>query len=260
MTKGQLAVIVGSVILLGILYFGCETKTRSQKKLNQERAISITNISIDNLKKEAESNLKDAQISELRLVEEALGKAGSDSLLIENNKRLSAKWYDFGFPAIAGYYAEAIAEIEKKEEAWSIAGTTYVICIQNSSVQKERDFCTDRAIKAFENAISINPENLSNKVNLSLTYVENPPQDNPMKGILMLRELNESNPENTLVLNQLAKLAIRTGQNERAIERLNSVLKIDNENKNAFCLLAQAYQNVGDEDNAKLYLQKCSEK
>jgi cytochrome c-type biogenesis protein CcmH/NrfG len=83
-------------------------------------------------------------------------------------------------------------------------------------------FCNQRAVQAFENAISLNPDNASHRLNLALTYTEMPPEDNPMKGILLLRELQEQYPENTQVLNALGRLAIQTGQYARAVERLDA--------------------------------------
>ena len=261
MTKGQVVVIISAVLLWGVLYFGCETKTRKQQTLNESRAITAQNTSIENLRAQAEKSLDEVERSELSLIEQELQKSTNDSLKVSYLKQLSGKWYDFGFPSIAGHYAEEIAKIENQGEAWSIAGTTYVICLQKAaSAEKEKEFCMNRAVHAFENAISLDPQNLTNKVNLALAYVENPPQSNPMKGILQLRELNEANPKNTLVLSHLARLAIRTGQNERAIQRLTNVLEIDPNNTNAFCLLAQAYDNIGNAEQAALYSQKCSGK
>ena len=52
----------------------------------------------------------------------------------------------------------------KTEESWSIAGTTYALCVKNTEDQKEREFCSKRAIKAFEKSISINPDNIDNRI------------------------------------------------------------------------------------------------
>jgi predicted Zn-dependent protease len=66
-----------------------------------------------------------------------------------------------------------------------------------------------------------------------------------MRGILMLRELNEALPNNVLVMNTLARLAIKTGQIDRAIQRLETSLGLEPDNQNTICLLATAYGNAG---------------
>ncbi|MFT5168577.1 MAG: tetratricopeptide (TPR) repeat protein, partial [Saprospiraceae bacterium] len=158
---------------------------------------------------------------------------------------------------VSGYYAEQIAKILNNEESWSIAGTTYMIGARKASEDKIRDFCFDNATNAFENAISINPSNYANKVNLALRFTEKPPRDNPMKGILMLIEYNQQAPENVLVLTTLAGLAIQTNQIDKAIERLNTAISIEPDNIKANCLLVQAYDRIGNQEKAAQYAAKC---
>ena len=78
---------------------------------------------------------------------------------------------------------------------------------------------------------------IDNEVNLALTYVEVPLEDNPMKGILMLRELNENHPENVTVIMQLARLSLQTGQFDKAVERLEKVIELRPSSANAYCCL-----------------------
>jgi predicted Zn-dependent protease len=129
--------------------------------------------------------------------------------------------------------------------------------VQRSEEEKVRAFCTNNAVEAFENAISLNPSNISHQVNLALLYAENPPSDNPMKGITMLLDLNREHPENVLVLNNLARLAIRTGQYDRAIERLEKARSIEPDNANTSCLLAQAYEGSGNTEQAEAFGEQC---
>ena len=78
-----------------------------------------------------------------------------------------------------------------------------------------------------------------------------------MKGILMLRDLIEKEPENVLVLSTLGRFAIQTGQFEKAIERLEKAISLDPKNNKANCLLAQAYQGVGNAEKAAEYANIC---
>lgn len=259
MTREQLAVIVGTLLLFGVLYLGCETKSKDHKTLVQSRSVNAKSTSISNLKQEASKSLETLAAQEISILEQELVKAIEDSSKIAAHKRLSGKWYEFGFPSISGFHAKEVALIQNDEEAWSVAGTTFLICIQNATREKDRDFCSLEAVEAFNNAISMNPENVAHRINLALVHVENPPQENPMKGILMLRDLNSSNPENVQVLNQLARLAIRTGQFERAIERLNTALTYDGTNKVTNCLLANAYEQTGEQEKAVFFGKKCQE-
>jgi cytochrome c-type biogenesis protein CcmH/NrfG len=172
-------------------------------------------------------------------------------------KKISGAWYEMGRKDIAGYYAEEVAKIEDSALSWSITGTTYSLAVQNATDDKVRQWASPRAVGAFENASSLEPYNMDHKINLALTYIDNPSSTNPMKGILMLRELNESDPKNVKVINQLARLAIQTNQFERAIERLQVALRYEPDNRNSNCLLVQAYESIGKKDEAEPYKKNC---
>lgn len=251
MTKLQWIIIFSAVGLFFLLYFGCDTKTGKQQQLEKTRALQAESTDINVLLKNAKAGLSSSQNGRIFLLEQELAQSEDDSLRIGQLQRLSGAWFDFGHPAIAGHYAQEIAESTGTEESWSIAGTTYTICVQQTAEEKVRDYCTGRAVRAFENAISLNPDQIAHQVNLALVYTENPPQDNPMRGVLMLRELNDAHPNNVLVMNTLARLAIKTGQFDRAIQRLETSLELAPENQNTICLLATAYAGAGQAYAAK---------
>lgn len=257
MTKLQWAVIVSAVGMFFLIYLGCETKPEDIQALEKSRALAAESTDINTLLQEARSSLGNIPSSSILALETELEETATDSSRTEVFKRLASKWYELGYPAISGYYAQEVAELSGTEESWSIAGTTYTICLQQSQEQKTRDFCTGRAVQAFENAISLNPENTAHQINLALAYAANPPQDNPMRGILMLRDLNQKDPDNVLVLNTLARLAIQTGQYPRAVERLERALELDPGNPNTICLLAEAYEGSGEVAKAQAFAEQC---
>jgi len=240
------------------MYFGLETKPDKQKAIEKSRAIEAESTDINALLNDAKSKLSTERSTLILSLEAKLNETQKDSARVEILKELSGSWYRQERIEIAGFYAESIAEIENSDEAWSIAGTTYAIGVQRAKEKKIRQFCFGRAVKAFENAISLNPSNLVYKVNLAVCYIENPLPENPMKGILMLRDFNEKEPENVLVLTTLARFAIQTGQFEKAIERLQKAISIEPKNEKANCMLAQAYQQIGDQEQASFYTTKCN--
>lgn len=258
MTKLQWTVILSAAGLFFLLYFGCDTKPEKQQLLEKTRALQAESTDISVLLKNAKEGLSSSQNGRIFLLEQELSQAADDSMRITQLQRLSGAWFELGQPAIAGYYAQEVAESLGTEEGWSIAGTTYTICLQKSTEEKVRDYCSGRAIGAFENAISLNPDDLAHQVNLALVYTEYPPADNPMRGILMLRELNDAHPNNVLVMNTLARLAIKTGQFDRAIQRLEQALELEADNQNTICLLATAYEAVGQAAKAKQFAERCN--
>ncbi len=257
MTRLQIGVLLSSILLFFVLYFGCDTKPQKQEAVEKSRALAAESASIEVLVREAKAETGPVVAGEIDAFEQQLNQAVDDSTRIELLKDLSGKWYESGYPAIAGHYAEEVAKLNGAEQAWSIAGTTYTLCLQREEEERLRNFCSSRAVNAYESAISINPSNVAHKVNLALVYTEYPPQDNPMQGVQMLLQLNQEAPENVLILNTLGRLAIRTGQYERALERLEKAVALEPDNSNTSCLLAQAYEGAGQTGKARQFNEKC---
>lgn len=257
MNKSQWILISAAVVLFAVLYFGFDTKPSKQKEIEKERATAFTSTDINSLLVDAKSGLPAQATASLAALESDLEKAPADSAKAESYKQLSSLWYQLEKPAIAGYYAEKVAEIVRDEAAWSIAGTTFSLCLQREQEDKIKSFCTEHAVQALEKAASLNPGNIQHKVNLALVYAENPPKDTPMKGILMLVDLNKQFPDDVLVLTQLGRLAIKTGQFDRAVQRLSRAVELAPDNQQAACLLAQAYEGMGDAAKAAEFKSKC---
>ncbi len=258
MTKLQSIVLAIALLLFSVLYFGFDTKPSSRMAIERTRSLTTESTDINVILPEAKVNLSPDEAAIIGSLEQALNDTSVDSVRIGLLEKLSGSWYDLRRPDIAGHYAEVIADKVNSSEAWSIAGTTYAIGAQRLDEKKIRSYCSGRAIKSFENAISLDPKEIKHQVNLALCYTDNPPEGNPMKGIQMLLGLSKENPEESLVQTTLARLAIKTGQFDKAIKRLDSVLETDKLNRIAPCLLAKAYEGKGDTNKAAAYLEKCN--
>lgn len=247
-------------LLFLLLYFGFDTKPKDIKLAEKSRANLIESTNIQNLLQEARGELRADEMGVLDAMFMRLEMAETDSAKIQEFKNLSSTWYQKAFYGIAGHYAEEIAEIQDDELSWSIAGTTYATGIKNAKETKEKEFCSLKSRQAFEKAISINPSNLNHKINLAVTYAEMPVAENPMKGVLMLIEMNKENPKNTSVMYQLARFGFQTGQNEKAVQRLDNILALEPGNQRAICLLSEIYSAMGNKTKADNYSQQCNNK
>lgn len=191
---------------------------------------------------------------QIQALEQALDPESPDP---ETLKALSSAWYQAGHGAIAGHYANEVAELEGTAAAWSIAGTTFSLALQQSQDAKVRSYCLENAVSALEKAISLEPDHVDHRLNLALLYTEIPPQDNPMKGILMMVDLNKLNPDNASVLYHLGRLALQTGQTDKAVERLRKASLLRPDHRETWCLLAQAESAAGHETEAQIAHDNC---
>ncbi len=263
MQRPQWITIGVALALLLLMYFGCPTQAPEMVQTAARRSLEMEATSpqaLINAARPALSGLAKATLSGL---EEELSIAKDQPATAQRSllERLAAEWYKAGHPAISGYYAQQIAELEEQPETandWAVAATTFSICVQQAKEEKERDFCTQRSIRAYQAAISIEPEEAEHQINLALTYTYNPPEDNPMKGILQLRDLEKKFPEDSRVLIALARLAIKTNQLDRATQRLLKAAALDPQMPDAFCLLAQVQSAQGQDEAASASAERCA--
>lgn len=257
MQKVQYLVLFSSVLLLLTMYIGCETKASSVKEITRTRSLVVENTTREVLEMYAKRELGPADLLLLENLNKDLEKNTDLNKKAEVARELSAKWYDLGHPAISGAYAEMIAEWFPSAESWSMAGTTFGQAIPRKEDAKVREFAAAHAISAFENAVSLAPDDWTNKLNLALVLTDVPPQDNPMKGVKMLLELNDSYPDNSRILFHLGRLAIQTGQYDKAVTRLEKSLELDDSQPQIYCLLEKAYLETSKSDLAALASEKC---
>lgn len=232
-------------------------KPEKMRIVEKSRMENLESTGIQIISREAKKKLSKEDAAYIEMLEVQANSSPKDSL---NNFRedLSSAWFKLGHPAMAGYYAEEIAKEKDTEEAWSIAGTSYLYGVKNYKEQKLKDFCSKRAVAALESAISINPDNIDHKINLALGYTDNPPSNNPMMGILQLLDLNKKFPENVKVLNQLGRLGLETNQIAKAIARLEKALSLSPDNEFTICLLAKAYRSANEIEKADQFEKRCA--
>ena len=257
MGKHQKLVLFISVGLLALLFFGFDHRPKNIKDLEKTRSTNLEITSIDNLLLSARQTLDMEQNTVLQNLKSEMDKSTGEEK-VEAIKNYSSTWYEYGQPTISAYYAEEVAKLANDAKSWSIAGTTYLLSLKTEKEEITKDFAASRAVKCFENARSLDVNDVSNQINEALVYVERPLKEEPMKGILMLRDLNTKYPDNTSVLNQLARLALQTNQIDKAIERLNTSLEKEPNNIMTACLLAEAYEKKGNTALQEKYLAQCN--
>ncbi len=105
----------------------------------------------------------------------------------------------------------------------------------------------------YQKILADDASRLDIKTKIAMTYVST---DNPMSGIMMLREVLESDPTNEEALFNLGVLSIQSGQYKNAIERFDQLLENHPDNEQAMFYLALSYFNDGQRPKAKELFEK----
>ena len=128
--------------------------------------------------------------------------------------------------------------------------------LQNDQEQQRRQWKALQAKELFERSLSINPDNDSAKVGLGACYLFGNISSNPMEGIAKIRQVVEKDSTNVYAQLTLVKGSLLSGQYDKAIGRLQTVIRLQPDNVEATFLLADLYERTGDKKSAVTWYQK----
>jgi hypothetical protein len=246
----QLVVIASGVILLSLLFiFG---KTVSKKDQPAEgQPLSAGTISFPQILSDLKKDLKPYQLDYVTRLENAVSRGDVKEQQIHVNHQLAAFWRDSisEFLPYAWYTSEA-AKLENSEKSLTSAAhlmESRLMTVDNPTLQT---WLATNAKVLFEKALAINPANDSSNIGLGACYIFGNISNNPMEGIQKVRTIADKHPENVYAQKVLAYGGIKSGQYDKAIERLKLVLVQEPKNMEVIFRLAEAYERKGDKKNA----------
>jgi len=109
-----------------------------------------------------------------------------------------------------------------------------------------------KAARCLEKAL-IADENPDLRAKLAMTKVST---SNPMEGIMMLKGVLEEYPENRTALYGMGVLSMQSGQFDKAVERFEKLLIIDNTNDQAAYYLAVSHFETGHLQQSREWFEK----
>jgi len=188
-------------------------------------------------------------------LQEKLNTEGNPKNLVNFADSLSRMYLSFNQLDSAYKYAQKIFEIDS-EEFGRLKSGLLIYDIFELTTDQGKAVALGQKAREFLEPIANSTQDESLLVKVGMTYVST---QNPMQGILMIRDVLEKNPKNTEAMFKLGFLAIKSGQLERAVGRFEQILKIDPENWNAILYLGISHAELGEVNKAKKQLDRIIE-
>jgi tetratricopeptide (TPR) repeat protein len=201
----------------------------------------------------AKKRLNARQLQQVTEWENSVVRGDVKNQQIQVYRKLSAFWMDTigAFVPYAKYIAEA-AKLENSEKNLTFAAHLFLRELQTVSEQPLQVWMAKEAKELFETALALNPANDSTKVGLGSTYFfGGAGNEAPMRGIALIREVAEKDPQNAFAQYMMGVGSTISGQWPKAIERFEKVLALEPQNLEVILRLADAYKTNGDNANAK---------
>lgn len=235
--RKQILFIVAAIVLTAVLYF--------LPQLNEEKGKEkpAGPYSFESILAQVKSQLKPEELAPINKLEESIAGEKNNVVLLDSLGKL---WDNALFPVVSAHYFEQIAGIQPEEKNWLNAAYRYFDAFKGSQDSILRSLMVQKAIASYEKVLEINPDNLNAKTDLGVCFAEGTSE--PMKGIMMLREVVEKDSTHSNAHFNLGILSVRSGQLDKAIERFQKVLASEPSRVEARYLLGRALIQTGKPD------------
>lgn len=262
MHRNQYFLLFAAALLFAGLYFlgntKGEKKTKEPAPSNGHEATAMAGpmaniepIDIEDFIKKASSTLAETDNSKVNSLQELATKEPS----AVHFKDLAEFWEAKKQITIAANYYKKAAFLENTEKSITFAGNLLLAVMQKTEEPAVKKWQAMQAIDCFNKALELNSENTDTKVALATCYTEGTGET--MKGVTLLRAVTQKDSNNVPANLLLGKLAIQSGQLDKAIRRLELVLTLQPKNTEAMYFLAEAYKNQGNKAKAISLLENC---
>ncbi|MBL7924920.1 MAG: tetratricopeptide repeat protein [Bacteroidia bacterium] len=234
--------IAGTVLLSVALYFAPSQVNQDGTSPKEAHEGHMDGLNPDDLLRSARVSLDTAQLKNLDFFEASLKKAGNkDTALLDGIGRF---WDRNGVPAASAIWFERKAEIVKSEQSYLDAAYRYFDSFRMANDTAVRSILVGKAIASYKKVLEINPGNLNAKTDLGACYADGTSE--PMKGIMLLREVIAADPNHEMAQYNLGMLSVKSGQLDKAIERFNKVLEINPGRNEVHFFIGQVFLQKGD--------------
>lgn len=246
MISGALALMIG-------LYFLGKTTPppKATQPNNAQQSTEHQTIAFGDLLLKAKQKISPDQVQRLLKLENSVTRGNVKDQQIHVYHQLARFWADSAhlFEPYAFYTGEA-AKLENSEKSLTFAARLFLDNLITESQPAMQNWLATNAKVLFEKALAINPVNDSSKIGLGACYLFGNISDNPMQGLLPIREIVQKDPGNVYAQMILGLGGKRSGQFDKAIERFLVVVQKQPDNIEAVFNLAECYESKGDKANA----------
>ncbi|MCU0429470.1 MAG: tetratricopeptide repeat protein [Cytophagaceae bacterium] len=246
MKKSQLALVLGAIILVALLY----QLPKALVKGKQSPNIQSDSTSTAGPLPSSEMGLQDKiLVSDLTKKLNSVSNPQKKLNFADSLAGLYRKVHKFDS---AAYFSEMAVSLEPSEKRKVQAAKDYFEAYQFTEGDSKQNFYNS-AQRLLKEVLEKNPSNHDAKVDLALTYMSS---ESPMQGISLLREVVKENPKHENAVYQLGILSMQSGQYDKAVSRFEELLKINSNHVLGNLYLGVSYLKSGDEKNARVFLEK----
>jgi tetratricopeptide (TPR) repeat protein len=249
--RQQLFLVSGAlVILVALFFFGQTTPSKSKNTTSvRKQAAVMRDIQFSDILAHAKQKINSEQNQRLVALENSVIRGDVKKQKIDMYHQLASFWKDSaGIFEPYAYYTAQASKLENSEKSLTFAAQLFVDNLPVEGEPAMQHWLATNAKDLLDRAI--NPNNDSTKIGIGVCYMFGNISDNPMQGILTVREIAQKNPDNIYAQMILGLGGKKSGQYDKAIERFSYVIRKQPHNLEAIFQLGECYELKGDKSNA----------
>jgi tetratricopeptide (TPR) repeat protein len=248
--------LAGILIIAGLYFFGRTSPSDSERNKNTASA-GTGEITIDSILVHAKESLRPEQVTRLGMLEQSVVRGNVKDQQLEVFHQLAHFWKDSAqlFEPYAWYEAES-ARLENSEKSLTFAAHLFLYNLRDESSPQLRKWKALQARDLFERSLKLNPNNDSSTIGLGACYIFGNIAENPMEGILKVKQVADRDSTNVFAQLILGHGSVISGQYDKAIERFQKVAGMQPDNLEAVMMLAEVNERMPDKPAAILWYRK----
>ena len=241
----QLIVVTCSVILFVLLFIANKKPVKKTEEIAEKTAVKVvdTKVYVDALI----SAMSEKDKKEFETLDKKATDTTGINAVVEffNIKKM---------PVASCFYYQKKAEKLNTAKIWCDAGNHYFYSVGFIQDKNQAQSLYQSAMFCYNKSLAIQPTYNDAKIQLASCYVEG--STDPMKGIGMLKEVEQADSTNIQVQMVLGSFAVKSGQFDKAEARYLKVLRIKPEYLEAYLFLADIYEKKGEKKKTIETLEK----
>jgi len=249
----------GVLLLLALYFFGPTVPPRSDTDAaaigGAPGSSLVKSIGLQEILQAYQTRLTSAQQAYVSRLQNSVVRGDVKEQQIKADRQLAAFWRDSvqdGYVLYAYYTGEA-AKLENSEKSLTFAAQLFLQGLRGQDDPALKGWMATDAKQLFEKALELNPQNDSSKVGLGASYIFGSSAGSPMEvmqGIQRILEVARRDSTNMYAQLMLGWGGLQSGQFDKAIERLTTVVRHQPSNIEATLLLAEVHQQKGNKTDA----------
>jgi len=249
--KQIILAFIGLSLVLVLFLFGNTIPPKKELQPPMNASNTKPSLQFKDLLVKAKQRLTPEQAERILKMENSVSRGDVKEQQIHAYKQLSSFWKDTMhlFEPYAYYNGEA-SKLESSEKSLTFAAQQFIERLLIEGDPAMQNWLATNAKVLLEQALQINPSNDSSKIGLGACYILGNISDNPMQGILPVREIAKNSPHNMYAQYILALGGKKSGQFDKAIERFLIIFNEEPDNLEISLHLAECYDMKGDKTNA----------